>query len=91
MISGRGTTNRYIDAWGLIINTPHQRERGHMSKQEVVPTKEQYEAALAGIENFRRHGGAMHEFFGHLVMAAAYEDAHGIEPNTILRFFSRRL
>jgi hypothetical protein len=63
-----------------------------MSQQQVeFPTKQQYEAALAGIATMSRKGGLMHEFFGHLVTAAEYEDAHGIEPNAILRFLCRRL
>jgi len=61
-----------------------------MSKETVLPTKEQYEAALTGIETMSRNGGLMHEFFSHVVTAAEYEDANGIEPNAIMRVFRIR-
>jgi len=63
-------------------------ERGLMSKQRVVivPTKDQYEAALAEIETMSRKGGWLHEFFGHVLTASDYEDAHGIVPNAITRY-----
>ena len=53
-------------------------------------TKEQYEEALAGIDRMAREGGLMHEFFGHVVHAAEYEDAHGIKPNAVERLFLRK-
>ena len=61
-----------------------------MSSELVVTTKEQYEAALTRIETMSRNGGFMHEFFGYLVTAAEYEDAHGIAPNAIARVFHIR-
>ena len=58
------------------------------TEKEVVPTREEYEAALAELEKMKTKGKPLQVFAAHMYTALSYELAHGIRPTTWEKFGS---